>query len=337
MKAITNLVGRLPGWASLMVAMTLLGHGSPTWAQAALCSPACGPGQSCVQGICMVPAPSQPAYPPPPQGPPQPQYQPPAGYQQFPPPAPSYSSPPPPAGYPQAAPPPSQAYPPAQPGTYQAAPANVYSPPPSGAYPPPSGSYPPPSGYYPPPPPNGLSQRRGFLALPFLGIHSFRGKTGEGLDVGLRLGVLLGGHINEMFSANGELTIDALNLSNPGPGVDASGGDVVIAFSPLVHVPLGPGEIAVGPKLGFRAGSTTLNSGGAETKRTSTGYVFGVNAGFFAVVSHNVSLGGLFSAEIRSVHEYCVTLPGAPEACSTNSALTGDADKVIGLAGAALF
>jgi hypothetical protein len=177
------------------------------------------------------------------------------------------------------------------------------------------------------------------LALPFLGINSFQGDsdTAKNLGTGLRIGVLLGGHINETISANGELTIDALNVKNVPSGTTTDAADVVFAFSPLAHLPFGNTEIVLGPKLGIRGEAGSSKTAGAETKGRTTGYVLGLNAGIFGAVSNSVSLGGIFSAEIRSAHEFCLTLPGQSEMCSKASADTGDAHKVIGLTGAALF
>lgn len=294
-----------------LVGVAMLGHAAPSWGQG-VCNPPCGPNQLCVQNTCMVPAPP-PAYP-----------------------APPVAYPPPPGGYQQTAPPPA-GYVPQQANPYPPPSGNVYAPPPQGY--PPANNYAPQPAYAPPPPPSGLAQRRGFLAMPFLGINSYVGSTGNNIGAGLRLGVLMGGHINEMFSANGEFTIDVVNYNNLPPGTSVGAADVVLAFSPLAHFPFGNAEFAVGPKLGFRSMAATSSSPalGGDTTATATGFVFGVNAGIFAAVSDSVSLGGLLMAELRSVHQYCETPPGGTEACSTAIASTGDADKVIGLAGAALF
>lgn len=325
---------------SLPLVVAGMTFGTSTFALAqAICNPPCGSGQMCVQGTCMVPVPPPQAYPPAP---------PPAGYQQAPPSPPpqGYAYPPAPGNPPpaapgmSAAPPGGAAYPPPAYPQGEAYPPPGYPPPQGGAYPPPGfpppqgGAYPAP-GYPPLPSPTGLAQRRGFLALPFLGINSFQGKTGDNIGVGLRIGVLLGGHINEMLSANGELTIDVVNLNNVPSGTSA--GDFVFAFSPLAHLPFGNTEIAVGPKLGLRSQSASFKNTTGETKTRATGYVLGLNAGIFGAVTNSISLGGIFSAEIRSSHESCLTLPGQSEMCSKASADTGDADKVIGLTGAALF
>src|SRR5215510_6304235 len=94
----------------------------------------------------------------------------------------------------------------------QSAPAAV-APATAPAPPPPQGTgYPPPGYYYPPPgyayPPAagaaaGRPERSGFLALPYIGLHSLSGQGLDSLDPGLRLGALLGGSVSGIFSANG--------------------------------------------------------------------------------------------------------------------------------------
>lgn len=56
--------------------------------------------------------------------------------------------------------------------------------------------------------------RRGFLAIPSLGLGIPVGRSGDVLDPGLRLGALLGGHVNSTVSLNGEIVIDVLNPKN---------------------------------------------------------------------------------------------------------------------------
>ena len=42
--------------------------------------------------------------------------------------------------------------------------------------------------------------RRGFLAMPYIGLHIPVGSSGDAFDPGFRVGTFLGGHINPMFS-----------------------------------------------------------------------------------------------------------------------------------------
>ncbi|HEX4406568.1 MAG TPA: hypothetical protein VH560_17135, partial [Polyangia bacterium] len=247
----------------------------------------------------------QPGYPPPgypPPGYPQQAY-PPSGYPQqqpgYPPPGYSQQQPGyPPPGYPQ------------QPG-----------------YPPPGYAYPP--GYYSrpaPPPPTG---KPGFLGLVYLGVNSLQGATGNNYDVGFRIGTIMGGRVNDQFSINGELTIDALNQKNSS-NADVSEIEADLALSPLFHVHSGNLELVVGPKLGvmgyeYDAGGSTLFKG--------HGWVYGVNAGAFASISRAVSIGGLVSFEARSFTQaqQCAT----SDDCS--DVKTPDADKVLGITGAIIF
>ena len=241
--------------------------------------------------------------------------------------APPPGPPAPPAGNPAAQPPPG--YPP-QPG---------YSPPP-GYYPPPP--YPPPPGYagapYPPPPavvaaPPG---RSGFLAMIFTGVHSFQGDSGKNLDMGFRMGAILGGRLNDRVSLNGELTMDILNPKNLPSGADDTIVFADLAFSPLFHAPLAEkAELVVGPKLGvFGVAESVKVDGVDEGTATAHGFVIGVNLGVFGAISRRVSLGGLISFVVRDPTQACITPSGGTESCSSDNL---QSNKVLGFTGAVLF
>lgn len=230
------------------------------------CEPACAAGQTCVNGVCMIPAqpaaPAQPAYAAPPQ---QPAY----------------------------APPPQQP-----------------------AYAPPAGYSAPPSYGYPPPPPAPPAARSGFQAVPFIGFHNYAGDGGEFTGPGLRIGTLLGGRLNENWSLNGELLFDFTNW-NHAAYVNTSERWWDLAFSPLIHLPLGKLEVVVGPKLGFSRGSgkryPDVQVG--ENDQTLSAIVFGLNAGLFVPVGGGAMIGGLLNVQSRAVTEYCARYQGI-ETCS---------------------
>lgn len=247
--------------------------------------------------------------------------------------------PPPPQGnaYPQ-----GNYYPPPPSGAEQPPQGSAYPPPQGGAYPPPQGSaYPPPQGGAYLPPPSTAPARRGLLLLPFLGFNSYQGQTGQGTGVGLRLGTLLGGSVGDMFSANGEITLDVVNQKTAPSGYDsASRAQLVLAFSPLVHVPAGTIEVVAGPKLGFWVETADLavtGFSGVTDTSSASGYVFGLNVGAFGAVSPSMSVGGLISFDVRTVHEYCFMFSGQSESCTTDPMFTGAADKVLAINGALLF
>ena len=250
------------------------------------CEPACGAGETCFKGTCMVPAPAPVRQPQP---------------------APAY----PPQAYP---------YPPQ---------AHPYPPQPY-AYPPPAPYGYPPSGYYPPPPP---AARRGFLALPYVGINSFSGEGTTGLDPGLRLGAILGGRVSDIFSANGELTIDIMNPDVP-EGTSVSEAMVHMTFSPLFHARTTNAEIVLGPKLGLWALSGHASTYGASVDFEQQGWTIGGNAGvFFPVGGGTTSLGMLLSYANLQLTRSCATTGVYGQQCSEAD---GSAD-VFGLTFAALF
>jgi hypothetical protein len=171
--------------------------------------------------------------------------------------------------------------------------------------------------------------------MPLLGINAIEGMNGGNVDAGLRVGGLLGARIGSMFSINGELTLDTINVKNLAPGESFSSFNLVLTASPLFHVREGPVEVVLGPKFGFFGYAVSDTPAGGDTGNGhGGGYVIGVNAGTFVAVSRSISLGGLVSFESQSYRQTCFTPPGAPESCRGSP---GPADPVVGITGAMLF
>jgi hypothetical protein len=296
----------------------------------------CTAGMSCLLGLILMPGtivaqqaapPSPPPYPDPNQAPyPQQQPQQPQTPQQpYPQQYPPQPQPYPQQGYPQQYPPAQQPYP------QQSYPQQY--PPQQQPYPQPG--YPqqyPPAGSYqaPPPAPPG---HHGLLLMGFLGFHAFQGDTGEGLSPGLRLGGLLGFYASPVFSLNGELTLDFLNIDSSSPYNGATGVRALLALSPLYHVPAGNVELVIGPKFG--GWGTTLSDDNSGASISARGYVLGLNAGVFARAG-NINLGGLFSFEAGFPTSICFD-DGLGDACHSATGSEKDADKIVAFNGAILF
>ena len=322
---------------SLAVSATALAQGTPAPPAPPAAPPATSEPAPPPPATPAPPPPAPPAQPgtPPQPGSPPPPMAPPPGYPQQQPgyPPPGYPQQPgyPPPGYPQQPGYPPTGYPPPgypqQPGY----PPPGYSQQPG--YPPPGYAYPP--SYYarPAPPPPG--HKHGFLAMVFLGVNSLQGSTGNGEDVGFRIGTIMGGRVNESFSINGELTLDVLNPKGVPAGVDVTEVEADLALSPLFHVQLNNVELVVGPKLGFMGYSEQTNDTGLSTSASGSGYVYGLNAGVFASISRSTSIGGLISLAARKFTNVCQTDDTGTQTCSSSN-LPG-ADKVLGLTGAILF
>ena len=260
-------------------------------------------GTTLMSGVAFAQAPPPQGYPDPnaqPQQYPPPQQQ---QYQQqpgYPPPQPGY----PPQEYQQQQPgyPPQQpGYPPPQqPGYPQQQPG--YPPPQQPGYPPPGYApppgYGPPPGYAPPPPPAYRRRRAitGCSAWPISASIDSPGDTGQGVGPGLRLGGLLGVYVGPMFSLNGELSIDFLNLDSNLVSANVTGVRASLSIAPLFHLPAGTGnmELVIGPKLGVW--DEEFSDDNSDATASVSGYLVGLNAGAFARVGRT-SLGGLFSFE----------------------------------------
>ena len=241
---------------------------------------------------------------------------------------------PPPPDYQQ--PPPGYQQPP--PGYQQQPPPGYQQPPPPGYQQPPPG-YPPPSTYGQGQPGYGAAPapvKSGFLALPYIGISSLQGTTGENNGAGLLLGALLGGRLNPQFSLNGELRFDILNPKNVNPGFDVGEAEFALSFSPLFHVPFPQGEFVIGPKVGFFGYALEAKYGGQSVDKLSgSGLEGGANAGVFFNISPTVALGGMLSFTIRDFSRFCETVPPYAEQC--NDSPNSDAHNVLGIHGGALF
>jgi len=191
------------------------------------------------------------------------------------------------------------------------------------------------------------SARHGFLALPYLGIHSYQNSDMAAYSPGARFGTLLGGRVSRWLSLNGELTVDWSDIPNSSAAGSFTEGSEFyfdLAFSPLVHLVRGPIELVLGPKIGFfhAETSTSGSSSGVSGESTSlSGITTGLNAGAFVPVGGLVELGGLLSIEARDAREYCVTPSGGAQTCTTNevygSSVVLHTATVVGMTFAALF
>jgi len=174
-----------------------------------------------------------------------------------------------------------------------------------------------------------------FLALPYLGVHAYQNRAASAYFPGLRIGGLFGGRVIDLLSLNWELTFDVSNVDSPPSMTGVSEWAFDFAFSPMVHLPAGPAELLLGPKLGvFWVRGTINNSSYLNETRQGTGLVGGINAGAFMHVSASTSIGVLLSFELRKIEHACNVNPDEIALCS----LARDTSaKVVGLTAAALF
>lgn len=185
-----------------------------------------------------------------------------------------------------------------------------------------------------PPPAVVARPHSGGILMPYVGFNSFQGTTGTNDGPGLRLGALAGGHVHEMVSLNGEVTVDFVNPKNVPSGVDVTALELDLAFSPLAHVVAVPRlELVIGPKVGAWFGSQNTSAPAFSASTTAYGWLLGLNGGAFFTASRSVSVGALLSFVARSATKSCTTISGA-QTCPSD---TGPANKVLGFSGAVLF
>jgi hypothetical protein len=159
--------------------------------------------------------------------------------------------------------------------------------------------------------------------------------------MGLHAGVLVGGRINDWASLNGELSLDWFNPSSVPSGIDVTEMMFTLAFSPLVHAPVGSGEFVIGPSLGVfelqadLSGTSSVTGVSSHFNGSAHGWLVGGNAGFFLPVSSTVRLGILVGFRSHSATESCTTSGSQPEKCRSDN--LGSSLKMVNTTIAALF
>jgi hypothetical protein len=63
--------------------------------------------------------------------------------------------------------------------------------------------------------PAGPRTKRGFVLLPYLGLHSYQNQEAHAYRPGLRIGSFIGARVSERLSISGELTIDRARIDSP--------------------------------------------------------------------------------------------------------------------------
>ena len=175
-----------------------------------------------------------------------------------------------------------------------------------------------------------------------MGIHSYLGETGTNVGPGLRIGSLLGGHLSPLFSLNAEITFDFLNVKILPAGYTVKEVDFVLAFSPLLHLPISMTmdvDFVIGPKLGIRGLAATSDTAVSSATFSGSGGVLGLNAGIFAAVSPNLAAGALLSVDVRSVSttKSCISIGGGPSTCTTDESPNATSNKTIALNAGLMF
>jgi len=172
--------------------------------------------------------------------------------------------------------------------------------------------------------------------MPYLGLNIPVGDSGDGMDPGLRLGAIMGGHVIPELSLNGELAIDFMNFSNVPSGIDITAAMVDVMFSPLFHFGTGQIEGFVGPRLGAFVMAESLSYSGSSSSATASGsgLAYGFNVGV-AIPLGNIAIGGILSYSGRHFTEVCSKPSGGSETCNNDP--SGDDFKEIALTGVMMF
>ena len=210
-------------------------------------------------------------------------------------PQPAYEPEPPPLGYPQPGYPPQNS---PQQGYPEQSPPQSFPPPPSNEAASPAST----PGY-----------ARGVLVMPYVGFATPVGSASNSYDSGMRIGSLLGWHLNRRLSVNVELTLDILNPKGLPSGISDSTLDS--SFVPLVHLPIGRLEILVGPKIGFFQETLSYTSNSVSYSDSYNGFLFGANLAVLAGLG-TIAIGGLFSYTGRYYSNPCQLINDVGNSCT---------------------
>jgi hypothetical protein len=171
--------------------------------------------------------------------------------------------------------------------------------------------------------------KEGFMVIPAIGINSFQGSSGDGMGVGLRVGLLAGSRLTERFSLNLGVAFDKVNLKASG----ASDLALDLGVSPLIHFPQEKFEILVGPILGSFVDHGSAGSGTFGIDTWTYGWTIGANAGAMFPVGAKASIGGLINFTLRNPLKSCVTTNGN-DVCQSDMLTSA---KVLAVTAAAMF
>jgi hypothetical protein len=210
-------------------------------------------------------------------------------------PQPAYEPEPPPLGYPQPGYPPQNS---PQQGHPEQSPPQSFPAPPSNEAASPAST----PGY-----------ARGMLVMPYVGFATPVGSASNSYDSGMRIGSLLGWHLNRRLSVNVELTLDILNPKGFPSGISDSTLDS--SFVPLVHLPIGRLEILLGPKIGFFQETLSYTSNSVSYSDSYNGFLFGANLGVLAGLG-TIAIGGLFSYTGRYYSNPCQLINDVGNSCT---------------------
>jgi hypothetical protein len=168
------------------------------------------------------------------------------------------------------------------------------------------------SGQQPPVPASPAPSYHRLLVLPFVGVQSYQtGYNQDAYDLGFRAGAIVGWRYRDFLSLNAQVATESFSP----PGYDERTWEW--AFSPLAEFDDGKVVLALGPMLGYwrRTSERRTFSLLLPASERDSGWVWGINAGFFVRTVVGVSVGGIFGLQDRSDTTYCHTSDGEHEIC----------------------
>ena len=202
-----------------------------------------------------------------------------------------------------------------------------------------------PHAAYRPPVPAGIydapappTKIRRFMALPYLGTHSYQTAANAAYFPGLRIGGLVGGRVSEMLSLNWELTFDISNIDGAARRrLRRPSSRSTSPSAPSYTSPPDRWRSCSGPSWVFSGSAPTFGARDDvhQATRTRAPASWGESRRERSCpVSKTVSLGVLLSGELRRMEHDCTVATGEIALCDL---ARGSSASIIGLTAAAIF
>jgi len=164
----------------------------------------------------------------------------------------------------------------------------------------------------------GSAAQAGTLEItPTLGLGKLAGNGSSDWDLGVGLGVAVGGRLHPNFSLAGQASYEGMNADVPsGADVDVSAYMLQFRLVPAFHFEQGSLDFSIGPTLGLFFLNLSAESGGQEASGSIRGYQLGAITSLLFAINPSVSIGPYFSYARLWASETCEEAPGGSEQCN---------------------
>jgi len=157
--------------------------------------------------------------------------------------------------------------------------------------------------------------------IPSVGLGKPSGTGSSSFDVGVGLGLSVGGRLHPNFSLAGQASYDGMSPDVPeatSAGVDVSGYMLQFRVVPAFHFTQDTLDFSVGPTLGLFYMNLTAEAGGQSASASVRGYQLGLLTSLLFQVHPTMSIGPYFSYGRLLASKACQEAPGSSEQCDSD-------------------